>query len=64
MAQKSARSKIERFRKEFITHTRQAGAHYKTQGFSEREALAQVSMDLGHGDGRGRYIRQVYYQNI
>ncbi|MDE1480161.1 integrase domain-containing protein [Xenorhabdus bovienii] len=42
----------------------QSGAHYKAQGFSEQEALALVSMDLGHGDGRGRYIRQVYYQNI
>ncbi|MBD2806408.1 integrase domain-containing protein [Xenorhabdus sp. ZM] len=42
----------------------QSEAHYKAQGFSEREALALVSMDLGHGDGRGRYIRQVYYQNI
>ncbi|MBD2782754.1 integrase domain-containing protein [Xenorhabdus szentirmaii] len=42
----------------------QSGAHYKAQGFSEGEALALVSMDLGHGDGRGRYIRQVYYQNI
>ncbi|MBD2786475.1 integrase domain-containing protein [Xenorhabdus sp. DI] len=42
----------------------QSGAHYKAQGFSDREALALVSMDLGHGDGRGRYIRQVYYQDI
>ncbi|CDH18970.1 putative integrase [Xenorhabdus bovienii str. kraussei Quebec] len=42
----------------------QSGAHYKAQGVSEREALALLSMDLGHGDGRGRYIRQVYYQNI
>ncbi|MBC8954988.1 integrase domain-containing protein [Xenorhabdus sp. PB62.4] len=42
----------------------QSGAHYTAQGFSEREALALVSMDLGHGDGRGRYIKQVYYQNI
>ncbi|WP_426576261.1 integrase domain-containing protein [Xenorhabdus stockiae] len=42
----------------------QSGEYYKAQGFSEREALALVSMDLGHGDGRGRYIRQVYYQNI
>ncbi|CDL85247.1 integrase domain-containing protein [Xenorhabdus szentirmaii] len=41
----------------------QSGAYYKEQGLSEREALALVSMDLGHGDGRGRYIRQVYYQN-
>ncbi|AOM41012.1 integrase domain-containing protein [Xenorhabdus hominickii] len=42
----------------------QSGEHYIAQGFSEREALALVSMDLGHGGGRGRYIRQVYYQNI
>ncbi|MCG3471139.1 integrase domain-containing protein [Xenorhabdus bovienii] len=42
----------------------QSGAHYTAQGFSEREVLALVSMDLGHGDGRGRYIRQVYYRNI
>ncbi|MDC9606430.1 integrase domain-containing protein [Xenorhabdus griffiniae] len=41
----------------------QSGEHYIAQGFNEREALALVSMDLGHGDGRGRYIRQVYYQN-
>ncbi|MBE8597835.1 integrase domain-containing protein [Xenorhabdus sp. BG5] len=40
----------------------QSGEYYKAQGFSEREALALVSMDLGHGDGRGRYIRQVYYR--
>ncbi|MDE9536721.1 integrase domain-containing protein [Xenorhabdus bovienii] len=42
----------------------QSGEYYKAQGFSEREALALVSMDLGHGDGRGRYIRQVYYRSI
>ncbi|MBC8950566.1 integrase domain-containing protein [Xenorhabdus sp. TS4] len=42
----------------------QSGEHYTAQGFSEQEAQALVSMDLGHGDGRGRYIRQVYYQNI
>ena len=33
---------------------------YLAQGLSEKEALANASMDLGHGDGRGRYIRQVY----
>lgn len=27
------------------------------------EALAATSMDLGHGDGRGRYIAQVYIRN-
>ncbi|MBE8596288.1 integrase domain-containing protein [Xenorhabdus sp. BG5] len=42
----------------------QSGEHYKAQGFSEQEAQALVSMDLGHGDERGRYIRQVYYRNI
>lgn len=29
-------------------------------GFSLREALAATSLDLGHGDGRGTYIKQVY----
>ncbi|EGS4556574.1 integrase domain-containing protein [Salmonella enterica] len=32
--------------------------HYLTQGFSDKEAL--TAMDLGHGDGRGRYVVQVY----
>ncbi|TPW38380.1 DNA-binding protein [Mixta tenebrionis] len=31
-------------------------------GMSRDEANALVSMDLGHGDGRGRYIRQVYFK--
>lgn len=34
--------------------------YYLAQGFSEIEALAMTSMDLGHGDGRGRYVAQVY----
>lgn len=34
--------------------------HYLAQGFSDKEALALTSMDLGHGDGRGRYVVQVY----
>ncbi|EDW2259854.1 integrase domain-containing protein [Salmonella enterica] len=34
--------------------------NYLEQGFSHREALALTSMDLGHGDGRGRYVAQVY----
>ncbi|KAA1275240.1 DNA-binding protein [Citrobacter pasteurii] len=34
--------------------------YYLAQGFSEKEALALTSMDLGHGDGRGRYVAQVY----
>ncbi|EFB1501180.1 DNA-binding protein [Escherichia albertii] len=34
--------------------------HYLVQGFSEKEALAMTAMDLGHGDGRGSYVAQVY----
>ncbi|EBU7640603.1 DNA-binding protein [Salmonella enterica] len=35
-------------------------SHYLAQGLSRKEALAMVAMDLGHGDGRGRYVAQVY----
>lgn len=34
--------------------------HYLEQGLSEKEAQAKVSMNLGHGDGRGRYIAKIY----
>ncbi|MEB7887320.1 integrase domain-containing protein [Serratia fonticola] len=34
--------------------------HYQDRGFSHKESLALVSMDLGHGDGRGRYVERVY----
>lgn len=30
------------------------------QGVSRKEALAMVAMYLGHGDGRGQYVAQVY----
>ncbi|ENL6903090.1 integrase domain-containing protein [Enterobacter ludwigii] len=40
--------------------TQDAIHHYLAQGFSHREALALTAMDLGHGDGRGRYVAQVY----
>lgn len=33
---------------------------YLDYGYSKTEALALTSADLGHGDGRGRYIAQVY----
>jgi site-specific recombinase XerD len=33
---------------------------YRDQGYSEREARAATAQDLGHGDGRGRYIASVY----
>jgi len=34
--------------------------YYLARGFNEKEALAMTAMDLGHGDGRGRYVVQVY----
>lgn len=33
---------------------------YIKKGFSEKESLAMTSMDLGHGDGRGAYVKKVY----
>ena len=33
---------------------------YLKQGYSSREALMAVSHDLGHGDGRGRWVKSVY----
>jgi len=33
---------------------------YMHAGFSQREARAATAQDLGHGDGRGRYIASVY----
>lgn len=42
--------------------TQDAILHYLAQGFSGKEALVMTSMDLGYGDGRGRYVAQVYGQ--
>ena len=36
--------------------------YYLSQGLSQKEAYALTSMDLGHGDGRGDYIKRVYSQ--
>ena len=33
---------------------------YLSRGYSAREALMAVSHDLGHGDGRGRWVKSVY----
>ena len=33
---------------------------YLSRGYSSREALMAVSHDLGHGDGRGRWVKSVY----
>jgi len=38
----------------------EAVKYYIEQELGEEEAIAAVSMDLGHGDGRGRYIKRVY----
>lgn len=35
---------------------------YRDAGFSEHEARSLTSTDLGHGDGRGTYVHQVYAQ--
>jgi len=34
--------------------------YYLQQGKSQKEALALTATDLGHGDSRGRYVKQVY----
>lgn len=33
---------------------------YRNEGYSKHEARAATSQDLGHGDGRGRYVASVY----
>lgn len=37
---------------------------YRDEGFGEREARAATSLDLGHGDGRGRYVASVYVRGV
>lgn len=34
---------------------------YLEECFTEKEAFAQTSMDLGQGDSRGTYLKLVYY---
>lgn len=38
-------------------------SRYMELSFGRTEALSALSMDLGHGDGRGRYCAQVYLKN-
>jgi site-specific recombinase XerD len=38
--------------------------NYRMQGFTKKEAEAMTSMDLGHGDGRGRWVTMVYGRMI
>lgn len=41
-------------------YAQQLAAQYRQFGMSERETRAAVSLSLGHGDGRGRYVASVY----
>ncbi|WP_145931177.1 integrase domain-containing protein [Yersinia bercovieri] len=41
-------------------YSREATEYHMNKGLSRKEAEAMVSMDLGHGDGRGHYIARVY----
>ncbi len=34
--------------------------HYRTDGLSQTDALARLSLDLGHGEGRGRWVWNNY----
>jgi site-specific recombinase XerC len=36
---------------------------YLQNGLTSKEALARLSMDLGHGDGRGRWVHNNYVRN-
>ena len=40
--------------------TQDAIDYYLQQGYTKQEALALTSMDLGHGDLRGRFVKSVY----
>lgn len=42
------------------SYSRDAVDYHMAQGVTRKEAEAMVSMDLGHGDGRGAYIARVY----
>lgn len=45
-------------------YTHRLICHLAACGFSENEALAFAALSLGHGDGRGRWIRQVYGRHL
>lgn len=46
------------------SYARDAMHFHIMNGYSYKEALALTSMDLGHGDGRGTYIENVYCQKM
>lgn len=37
---------------------------YRDGGMDKNDALRRLSLDLGHGDGRGRYVRMVYLRGV
>ncbi|MDE2255392.1 MAG: integrase domain-containing protein [Betaproteobacteria bacterium] len=37
---------------------------YRLEGFEPAEAVRRLSEDLGHGSGRGRYVRMVYLRGM
>ncbi|MCK8208484.1 DNA-binding protein, partial [Erwinia amylovora] len=41
-------------------YSQDAVNYHLENGMSLKEAEALVSMDLGHGDGRGAYVARVY----
>lgn len=41
-------------------YAQQLKANFMQRGYSLKEAKALVSISLGHGDGRGQYVDQVY----
>ena len=42
--------------------TEQAVEEYRKRGFTDHESLAMTATDLGHGDGRGRWVQNTYFQ--
>ncbi|HKL46965.1 MAG TPA: integrase domain-containing protein [Roseovarius sp.] len=40
--------------------TQEATAHLRSEGYGDKQARTMVSTWMGHGDGRGRYVAQVY----
>jgi len=41
-------------------YSHEATKWHMKNGLSRKEAEVMVSMDLGHGDGRGDYISKIY----
>jgi hypothetical protein len=47
-----------------VTFSHDALREYLWQGYTEQAALSRLSPDLGHGDGRGRYVKGVYCREM